>query len=58
VEFETLLKESDIISLHCPLNDSTRHLFSSNTFSKMKKNCILINTSRGEVIDQDALYTV
>jgi glyoxylate reductase len=56
VEFETLLEESDFISLHTPLTPDTRHLIDSEAFSKMKSNAVLINTARGPVIDPDALY--
>jgi len=56
VDFDTLLSESDFISVHCPLNEKTKHLINSETLSKMKKGSILINTSRGEIVDQEALY--
>jgi D-lactate dehydrogenase len=49
--FDKVLQESDIISIHCPLTDSTRHLFDSNAFSKMKKGSMLINTGRGAIIN-------
>lgn len=48
---DDLLNESDIISLHCPLNKTTHHLIDSNAFSKMKRGVMLINTSRGAVIN-------
>jgi D-lactate dehydrogenase len=48
--FELLLLESDIISVHCPLTDHTRHLFNKTAFDKMLKGTMLINTSRGAVI--------
>lgn len=54
VEYKTLdeiLKNSDIISLHCPLNEDTKHLFNSIAFSKIKKGTMLINTSRGALIE-------
>ncbi len=54
-DFETVLKESDFISIHCPLNDSTRHLIGEREFSKMGKKPLLINTSRGPIIDEEAL---
>lgn len=54
-EFDTVLKESDVISIHCPLNDSTRHLIGENEFKKMEKKPYLINTSRGAIIDEKAL---
>jgi len=55
VTFEELLKESDFISLHTPLTHETKHLISDNEFKSMKKNAILINTSRGPVVDEKAL---
>jgi D-lactate dehydrogenase len=51
VSFEELLEKSDIVSLHCPLNSSTRHLLSNAEFARMKKGSIIINTSRGAVIN-------
>ena len=56
VDFETLLEESDFISLHTPLTPDTHHLIDAEAFSKMKSNAVLINTSRGPVVDPDALY--
>jgi D-3-phosphoglycerate dehydrogenase len=56
VDFNYLLEKSDIISIHCPANSETRHLFSYEQFKKMKKNSYLINTSRGMIIDNIALY--
>ncbi|MFA6658860.1 MAG: phosphoglycerate dehydrogenase, partial [Victivallaceae bacterium] len=55
VSLENLLSESDYISLHCPLTTTTRHLIGSAELSKMKSNAILVNTSRGAVIDEQAL---
>jgi glyoxylate reductase len=54
-EKEDLLKEADIVSLHVPLLDSTRHLISSDELDLMKETAFLINTSRGPVIDEKAL---
>jgi len=56
VDFETLLKESEFISIHAPLTSDTRHLIDAEAFSKMKPNAVLINTARGPVVDSDALY--
>ena len=55
LSFEELLKESDIISLHCPLTQDTKNLINKDTLSKMKKGCLLINTSRGPVINEQDL---
>ena len=56
VDFETLLEESDFISLHTPLTPDTRHLIDAEALSKMKPSAVLVNTSRGPVVDLDALY--
>lgn len=50
-----LLQQSDIISLHCPLNEQTKHLINNNTISLMKAGVMLINTSRGGLIDTTAV---
>jgi len=59
--FDELLSESDIISLHCPLTPETRHLIDKKAFAQMKKGAMIVNTSRGAVIDSsdaiDALKT-
>jgi D-3-phosphoglycerate dehydrogenase len=55
-DIDTLLKESDIVTLHVPLTNETKHLINEEKLKKMKKNAILINTSRGPVIDEKALY--
>lgn len=52
---ETILHESDIITLHCPLNDDTYHLIDSQNIAKMKDGVMLINTSRGALIDTKAM---
>ncbi len=56
VDLDTLLAESDFISLHTPLAKDTRHLINAKTLAKMKPTAFLINTSRGPVVDQQALY--
>lgn len=53
---DDLLKEADVISLHVPLTEKTRHLISLKEFGLMKKTAYLINTSRGAVIDENALF--
>jgi D-lactate dehydrogenase len=52
---ETLLAESDIVSLHCPLIPSTRHILRAEQFQRMKRGALLINTARGGLVDTDAL---
>lgn len=54
VSLDRLLSESDIISLHCPLLDSTKHIMNDEAFAKMKPDAMLINTSRGGLIDTKA----
>lgn len=55
VDLNNLFKESDIISLHCPLTNENMHMINSESISKMKKGVIIINTSRGALIDSKAL---
>ncbi len=55
VELDTLFEKSDIVSLHCPLTEQTRHLLNARVFRKMKKGVVLLNTSRGGLIDSEAL---
>lgn len=54
--FDDLLSQSDIISIHCPLNSETTHLFDKKSFDKIKKGAMIINTSRGAIINaEDAI---
>lgn len=55
VDMDTLLAESDLISLHCPLTDENRHLIQADTIAKMKDNVVLVNTSRGGLIKTEDL---
>lgn len=55
VTLDELLSQSDIISLHCPLTTETTHLINSESIAKMKDGVIIINTSRGEIIEAEAL---
>lgn len=55
-DFETILKESDFVSLHTPLTKENFHMFNEEAFKKMKSSAILINTARGELIDTGALF--
>ena len=55
VSLDRLFKESDIISFHCPLTEETRHIINEQVLNKLKKGVIIINTSRGALIDSDIL---
>src|SRR4051794_6365040 len=55
VGLEELFKESDFITLHCPLNNETRHLVGGQQLALMKKSAFLVNLARGGVVDEDAL---
>ena len=54
-DLETVLRKSDFISIHCPLNDSTQHLIGEQEFKKMERKPLLINTSRGPIVNEKAL---
>ena len=54
-DFDTLLKESDILSVHCPLNAESEHIFNKDTFAKMKQGAYFINTARGGVMVEEDL---
>lgn len=56
VDLETLFRQSDIISVHLPLNQETQGLIGTTAFSQMQSHAILINTARGPIVDQHALY--
>ncbi|MDO4586434.1 MAG: D-2-hydroxyacid dehydrogenase [Planctomycetia bacterium] len=55
VPFESLLQKSDIISLHCPLNDDNRHFINQKSLAMVKRGAILINTARGPLLDEQAV---
>ncbi len=55
VDLDTLLRESDFVSVHCDLNDTTKGMFDAGKFALMKPNAVFVNTSRGPVVDQKAL---
>lgn len=55
VELDELLENSDIISLHCPLTDETNHIIDENALEKCKKGVVILNTSRGGLVDAEAL---
>ncbi len=54
-DFDTVVRESDFLSLHCPLTDATRHLINAEVLKKMKPSAFLINVARGGVVDTEAL---
>lgn len=55
VSFEELLAKSDIISVHCPLNDDSRNMFDAEAFEKCKDGAYFVNTARGAIVDEEAL---
>lgn len=56
VDFDTLLKQSDIVSVHCPLNEQSKEMFNKDTFEKFKDGAYFINTARGGVINEQSLF--
>jgi len=57
VSLEELLREADLVSIHCPLNEKTRGLLGARELAWMKPSAYLLNTARGGIVDEDALYT-
>lgn len=55
-DLETLLKESDIVTVHCPLNENSQNLINAETISKMKDGAVFINTARGAIMDEKAVF--
>ena len=55
VDLDTLLAQSDVLSLHCPLTDENRNMINADTLAKLKEGVILVNTARGGLIDEEAL---
>ncbi len=56
VDLDTLLREADFVSVHTDLNDQTRGLFNTERFRQMKRSAVFVNTARGPIVDQRALY--
>ena len=56
VSFATLLAESEVLSIHVPLNSATRGLYNAETLASLQPGCVLINTARGELVDEAALF--
>ncbi len=55
-DLDTMLAEADFISIHAPYNEQTHHMFDKAAFARMKSTAILVNTARGGIVDEDALY--
>ena len=56
-DFDTLLAESDVLSIHAPLNQYTENLMNLDAFKKMKDTAVLVNVARGPIVNQEDLYT-
>jgi D-3-phosphoglycerate dehydrogenase len=56
VSFDELLRRSEVLSLHIPLNAATRGLYDGETLDRLRPDCVLINTARGGIVDEDALH--
>ena len=56
VDFDTLLAESDVVSMHCPLNEQSKDMMNSESFAKCKDGAFFVNTARGGVVDEFALF--
>lgn len=56
VDFDTLLTQSDVLSLHCPLTERTKNLMNMEAFRKMKQTAVLVNVARGPVVNEEDLY--
>ncbi len=56
VDLDTLLRESDIVTVHCPLNAQSENMFNKDTFAKMKSDALFVNTARGGVVVEQDLY--
>ena len=56
VDLETLIKKSDVMTIHVPLTNETKHLISKQQFEMMKENAFIINCARGGIINEDDLY--
>ena len=56
VDLDTLFRESDFITLHAPLTEETRNMVDARRLAEMKPRAVLVNTARGGIVDEDALY--
>ena len=55
-DIDVLIKKSDIVSVHCPLNDQSKKMFNAESFKKFKDGAYFVNTARGGVVDEKALF--